>query len=107
MPVEHSFSDAALTLLDSMWALDMHMAVMRRRLHSLTGIYFTAEEVRNAATRCREKPKRHVADPAIDVPIVPAVRIAMAPRAVPDKERLVAPGSFPVARFSMLGGRVR
>ena len=81
-----------------MVALDTHMAVMRRRLHSLTGLYFTAAEARDAANRFREKPAPVVAAP---------IPFGVKPACVPDKIRLVAPGTFPARNFSMLAGRIR
>lgn len=102
MSTEHSLSDRALAMLDSMWATDTHMLVMRRRLHTLTGINYTPEEVRDAATRYQA--------PAVVEPARPAWRLEreLPGRELPGREvekvRLVKPKSFPspVGGFSML-----
>lgn len=80
-----------------MWATDTHMLVMRRRLHTLTGINYTPEEVRDAATRYQV--------PAVVEPSRPAWRLERElPAREVEKVRLVKPKSFPapVGGFSML-----
>lgn len=95
---DHSFSDRALAMLDSMWATDTHMLVMRRRLHTLAGINYTPEEVRDAATRYQP--------PVVVEPARSAWRLE---RELPGREvekvRLVPRGTWPANKFTMLRPR--
>lgn len=95
LTASHSLSDRALAMLDSMWATDTHMSVMRRRLHTLTGINYTPEEVRDAATRYQS--------PVVVEPSRPAWRLERElPGRPEEKTRLVPKGTFPVRGFTML-----
>jgi len=51
-------NDRALALIDTLWALDTHIAVINRRVHALTGRTWSTDDIRNAATRFRDKPQR-------------------------------------------------
>lgn len=104
MATEHSFSDTALAQLDSMWPLDMSMAVIRRRLHLLTGIDFSAREITEAATRHVAKPKPVVSE-VVASALTERSFSAPRPALVQDKVRIVAPGTFPARGFTMIGAR--
>lgn len=78
-----------------MWATDTHMLIMRRRLHTLTGINYTPEEVRDAATRYQA--------PVVVEPSRPAWRLERElPGRPEEKTRLVPKGTFPTQNFTML-----
>jgi hypothetical protein len=105
----HPWPEAALTLLDTLWAIDTHMAVIRRKLMGPLGYYPLADDVRFAANRYRAsvpKPAPTAAtSTAIEAP--PVVEVRFVARAVPDRVRKVAPGTYPARGYSMLRGTVR
>jgi len=51
-------NDRALALIDTLWALNTHIAVINRRVHAITGRTWSTDDIRNAATRFSDKPQR-------------------------------------------------
>jgi hypothetical protein len=102
----------ALFLLDTLWALDTHMAVIRRRIGPMVQGDLSVHDIRDAANRYREKPVRRapvvvpaVVEPTLeelllnDEPLPPtwAIPFGRAGNRPPDNSvRLVKPGTYPV-----------
>lgn len=123
-----AWPDTALSLLDSLWATNTSMAVIRRRLTAALGYRPELVDVRALANRFREtaaepepvvkaapKPKAKpkpdpepvVAGPKAAIP-VEAMNYHFAPLPrVDNVVKRVPPGTFAVRGFSMIGGKGR
>lgn len=111
--------DAALSLLDSLWALDTRIGIIQRKMFDILREPVSAQEIRNMATRHKDKPlpKRVARDKdgksfADTIAPVenkqPVVFYTTAPQPKEDNTvRYVPPGTHSARGFSMLGGRVR
>ena len=110
---DKEWPDAALSLLDSLWATKTRMNIIRNRLMPLLGYDPMPLEVREKANRYAEAvevvQEAAPAEPAKTKHIpTPIVFTTMAPAPRPDNRvRLVPPGTYPARGFSMLGGRFR
>jgi len=99
------WTEPALSLLDSMWSLNVYVGTMQRRLCPMLGWNPTPEQIRSMACRYRDAPTPSPRQ------IPPACRpidgiAARLPRRPNPPERTT---HFPVppGGFSMLGGRMR
>lgn len=123
---------SALTLLDTLWSLDTHMGVIRRRLAVTLGFNPSPEQVRAQAERFKSKPhhvrraptRARILSNAIVRDELFAMRLKPGPPTTTpvdhgawveplpmgrhaDPVRLVEKGTFKASNFSMLGGTLR
>lgn len=105
------WSEAALSLLDSLWN-QTTMAVIRKRMFDNFGFYPSAEEARSAANRFKDKPIPKAKAPpsmgaSLSPPVIPTHLIEKPSRPTDNPVHRVKPGTHKANKFSMLGGRIR
>lgn len=128
-PDDAAWHASALSLLDTLWSLDTHMGVIRRRLAVTLGFNPSPEQVRAQAQRFMpEAPYVRRAPPACrsanaivraelfamraksgvppSTPVDHSAWIEPAPGRHIDPVRLVKKGAFKANKFSMIGGRL-
>lgn len=112
--IARPWPEAALTLLDTLWALDTHHAVIKRKLAPMLPFEPTYPEIREMANRARPKapnesrrgPKPSIAQPQPLMEAALTRHLTLAPPPRPDNPvRRVEPGTFKAAGFTMIGRR--
>ncbi len=107
MTPPQEWSAAALFLLDSLWALDIRPGVMQRRLAPLLGFAPSTQDIREMASRHRDKPVEHAVPTSVSEE--PA-RFPLWEAKPPRKDnpvRRVKPGSCPVPKGGYRLGQSR
>lgn len=101
--------DEALSLLDTLWALNTPMYLIRQKLTPSLGHNPSPEQVRAAATRLQEKPERAIVrgPRPPDIPELTDINPFVLPERPTGNNpvRLVPPGTFPNRGFTMLRAR--
>lgn len=99
-----TFTTGALELIRDLAGRGEDMNRIRGALRSQEGVWFRDAEIiaGGAMFGLEIVPVSTGAEPSVPVP-----HVTMAPKRVPDRVRLVAAGTYPANRFSMIQGRCR
>lgn len=107
VPDDVPWPDVALSLLDTLWALDVHVGIIRRQLTPLLGWNPSTEAVRAMAVRYQDRPPHVRKTPPACRPVNGMAQsrpVALMPKVEPPKPRSYP---APAGGFSMLGGTIR